>query len=224
MRREALNQGEAGFVTCPIEQRPCKMGVSGFFQLSSKSPLSPPRGPSLSSGTRPVSTARSGAARAARSSRKSGLARAAAPSAGHPKATCGRSLRAHFLASNARTFHPRFTGGSTQDRDPWRPGYKTLTGPGASSCSRASPSGGSAATRGRLSRRAKGFLRAAAGPPPPPLPPAAGKGRRCSPAARAARRAAGSGSSRGGEAAAPRLRALFRRSRTTSGGFRKLGE
>lgn len=104
---------------------------------------------------------------------------------------------------------------------PRLPGARTLTGLGASCWPRGGPSGGSEAACGRLSRRAKGFLRAPAGPPPPL--PAAGNGRRGSPAARAARRVAGSGRSAGDEAA-PRLRPLFRRSRSVSGGLLKLGE
>lgn len=116
--------------------------------------------------------------------------------------------------------HSRVDPRST--RAPRLPGTKTLTGPGASCWLRGGPSGGSEAARGRLSSRAKGFLRAAAGAPPPLLA-AAGKGRRGSPAARAARRVVCSGRSLGG-GAAPRLRPLFRRSRKVSGGLLKLGE
>lgn len=135
-----------------------------------------------------------------------------------PRAT---STRRPFPSRDARARQPYFTAESTPGllrESPRLPGARTLTRPGASCWPRGGPSGGSEAARGRLSRRAKGFLRAPAGPPPPSLP-AAGKGWRGSPAAQAARRVAGSGCS-----AAPRLRPLFQRSRSVSGGLLKLGE
>lgn len=133
-----------------------------------------------------------------------------------------RTFRANFPSGFEGSPPPRPPPGCLRPFPPLTTGCpaRRLTEPGAPCGPRDGCSRASSATRGRLSRRAKGFLRATI--VAPPLPPELGKERRGSPAASAARRGVGSGSAEGTEA--PRFRDLFRRSRTISGGLLKLGE